>query len=102
LDEGDIRRLFLSVLEDSQQDSCELRKIFSSIVRSTLKYRDEMLASKGVVVTVEDVRTSLRWLVPALATGTIPDLDNKVSIGLLRIWLSELFCNLSIQAQPRH
>jgi len=102
LGEGNIRRLFLSVLEDSQQDNCELRKIFSSIVRSTLKYRDEMLASKGMVVTVEDVRTSLRWLVPALATGTIPDLDNKVSIGLLRIWLEELFCNLSIQAQPRH
>ena len=80
----------MSVLEDPQQDSRNLREVFSIMIRTTLKYRDDMLAAKGVVVTVEDVRTSLQWLVPVLATGTLPKTDREVSLGLLKIWLEEL------------
>lgn len=90
MDEADIQRLFMSVLEDPQQDSRNLREVFSIMIRTTLKYRDDMLAAKGVVVTVEDVRTSLQWLVPVLATGTLPKTDREVSLGLLKIWLEEL------------
>ncbi|MBC8462084.1 MAG: hypothetical protein H8D67_29305 [Deltaproteobacteria bacterium] len=49
-----------------------------------------MLESKGVVVTVEDVRTSLNWLVPALAIGNMPETDKKVSLELLKLWLDDL------------
>jgi len=90
LEESEIEKLFLSVAEDLGQDTDATRQVFSILIRATLKYRDDTLASRGVVVTVEDVRTSLNWLVPALATGNIPAIDNEVSLGLLKQWLSEL------------
>ena len=90
MEESEIEKLFLSVAEDLGQDTDATRQVFSILIRATLKYRDDTLASRGVVVTVEDVRTSLNWLVPALATGNIPAIDNEVSLGLLKQWLSEL------------
>lgn len=91
----------MSVLEDPQQDSHNLREVFSIMIRTTLKYRDDMLAAKGVVVTVEDVRTSLQWLVPVLATGTLPKTDREVSLGLLKIWLEEVLCDSTVRDRPR-
>jgi hypothetical protein len=88
--ETDIRKLFMSVVEFPGQDTDATRQVFSILVRSTLKYRDDMLASEDIVVTVDDVRTCLDWLVPALATGNIPDTENRVRLGLLKLWLEEL------------
>jgi hypothetical protein len=90
LDETDIRKLFTGVLEDPRQDTDDARHVFSILVKTTLRYRDEMLSSRGIAVTVEDVRTSLNWLVPVLATGEMPETKNKTSLGLLKIWLDEL------------
>jgi hypothetical protein len=88
--ETEIRKLFLSVLEYPGQDTDATRKVFSILVKSTLKYRDDMLASENIVVTVDDVRTCLGWLVPALATGNMPDTEDRVGLGLLKLWLEEL------------
>ena len=90
MDEKDIQKLFLSVLEDPRQDNAAVRNVFSTLVSTTLKYRDDMFTSRGVVVTVEDVRTCLAWLVPAIATGTMPETKNKISLDLVRIWLDAL------------
>ncbi len=49
-----------------------------------------MLVSRGLTVTVEDVRTVLGWLVPSLASGQLPQTDNKVQLDLLKIWLDDL------------
>ncbi len=90
MEQRDIYKLFLSVAEHSAQNTDAVRKIFSVLVKSTLRYRDEMLASKDIVVTVEDVRTALDWLVPSLSTGLLPETDKKISLNLLKIWLDEL------------
>lgn len=90
MDEKDIQKLFVSVLDDPGQDNAAVRNVFSTLVSTTLKYRDDLLASRGVVVTVEDVRTCLAWLVPAIATGNVPETKNKISLDLLRIWLDAL------------
>ena len=90
MEDEDIYRLFMSVVEDSAQDTDAVREVFSILIKSTLRYRDQMLASKGTIVTVEDVRTALGWLVPSLSTGRLPKTDNKVSLDLLKIWLDEL------------
>jgi len=78
------------VAQDPALDTEANRKIFSLLIQSTLRYRDEMLSSKGVVVTVGHVRTALGWLVPVLATGNMPETDNKISLGLLDLWMDEL------------
>lgn len=90
MDEKDIQKLFVSVLDDPRQDNAAVRNVFSTLVSTTLKYRDDLLTSRGVVVTVEDVRTCLAWLVPAIATGNVPETKNKISLDLLRIWLDAL------------
>ncbi len=90
MESNDIEKLFFSVLEDSGQNSDAVRQVFSILVRATLEYRDSILASRGIVVTVDDVRTSLDYLVPALSTGNMPETDNEINLGLLKIWLREL------------
>ena len=90
MEDSDIYELFLSVVEHSGQTDDAAREVFSTLVKSTLKYRDHLLESKGITVTVEDVRTALGWLVPSLKTGRLPDTDDKVKLDLLKIWLDEL------------
>ena len=90
MEERDIYRLFFSVLEDSAQNTSAVREVFSLLVRSTLRYRDHMLESKGIVITVEDVRIALEWLVPSLKTGRLPETNDKIRLALLKIWLDEL------------
>ena len=99
MDEKDIQDLFTSLLSDPAMDKAPVREVFSLLVKSTLQYRDDMLGSKGVVVTVEDVRTCLKWLVPALATGTLPDLGNEIQMNLLRVWIETL---KSQKTAPKH
>jgi hypothetical protein len=90
LDEKDIHKLFMSVLEDTGNDNDAVRSVFSALVSTTLRYRDELFELKGTVVTVEDVRTCLGWLVPALVTDNMPLTDNKIRLGLLKLWLNAL------------
>jgi len=90
LDEIDIEKLFTRALDDSGQDTEAVRDVFSTLVHTTLKYRDEMYASRGEVVTVEDVRICLGLLIPVLATGNMPQTDNTVRFGLLKLWVEEL------------
>ena len=90
MDDREIYKLFMSVAEHSGQQDDATREVFSVLVRSTLKYRDHVLESKGTVVTVEDVRVALGWLVPSLQTGRLPETDDKIRLDLLKIWLDEL------------
>ena len=90
MEERDIYRLFFNVVEDSTQNTDAVRRVFTILIRSTLRYRDQILESRGVVITVEDVRIALRWLVPALMTGHLPETDDKIRLDLLKLWLDEL------------
>jgi hypothetical protein len=90
LESDDIEKLFLRVMEDSGQDTDGVRQVFSTLVRSTLEYRDCVLAFRGIVVTVADVRWSLDRLVRALETGGMPEAGNEIGLELLKIWLREL------------
>jgi len=90
MEEKEINKLFLSVLEHTSENTKPVREVFSVLVRSTLKYRDQMLASKGIRVSVEDVRIALEWLVPSLKSGQLPETHDKIRLDLLKIWLDEL------------
>ena len=90
MEDRDVYKLFLRVLEHPGQNTEDIRRVFSVLVRSTLKYRDHMLESEGIIVTVEDVRTALGWLVPSLLSGQLPETNSRVRLGLLEIWIDEL------------
>jgi len=85
-----IQELFQQVLSKNKAAGDSAKRLSSLLAQSTLQYRDELYKEKGIVVTVEDVRKSLDWLLPALSTGNIPQLGNKIQDGLLRRWISHL------------
>ena len=90
MEEKDIERLFLSVAEASESQTREVKDVFSVLVKSTLQYRDDMLASEGIIITVEDVRATLKHLVPFLETGRLPNTTNHFKSDLLKIWRDNL------------
>jgi hypothetical protein len=85
----DIYNLFNSVAENSIKHNEPVRKVFSILVRTTLKYRDDMKETKGLKVTVEDVKTTLDLLLESLNTGRLPETKDKVRLDLLKLWLDE-------------
>lgn len=90
LNAEDMCNLFLSVVENSTRNNDAANEVFSLFVRTTLDYRDQILAFEGIVVTVEDVRSTLDWLVASFDTGRLPLTTNAIRLGLLRLWLDEL------------
>jgi hypothetical protein len=90
MEEKDIEKLFLSVTEASESQTREVKNVFSVLVKSTLQYRDDMLASEGIIITVEDVRATLEHLVPFLETGRLPGSTEHVKSDLLKIWRDNL------------
>ncbi len=90
MDEERIGELFMKAAEHASQKTEDVRLVFSILVGSSLRYRDDVLRSTGKTVTVEHVRTALKWLVPALGTGELPVTRNDISLGLLKLWVEEL------------
>ena len=90
MEEKDIERLFLSVADASKSQTSEVKDVFSVLVRSTLQYRDDMLASEGITITVEDVRMTLKHLIPFLETDRLPGTTDHVKSDLLKIWRDNL------------
>ena len=90
MEDKDIEKLFLSVAEASESQTEEVKDVFSILIRSTLQYRDEMLASEGIIITVEDVRVTLEHLVPFLETGRLPVTTDYIKLDLLKIWRDNL------------
>ena len=90
MEDKDIYILFSRVAEGPDRYDESVRKVFSSLIKTTLRYRDQMLKSQGIVITVEDVRTALDWLIPCLKTGRLPEKGDKKSMDLLKLWLDEI------------
>jgi hypothetical protein len=90
MEENEIAQLFRKIADASAADYQESREVFTSLVKSTLRYRDVLKQSRDTVLTVQDVRITLDWLLPAFTTGRLPKTDNKIRLDLLKIWLDEL------------
>ncbi len=89
--EGEVlHKLFMSVLTGPEKPSDAHREVLEILIRITLDYRDVTLSAKGKIVTVRDVRASLAWLIPCLATGNVPEIEDPVRLGLLLRWLEVL------------
>jgi hypothetical protein len=90
MEDEDVSILFLNLAEKADEGNEPLKEVFKTLIKTTLKYRDNILKTAGTVVTVEDVRTTLAWLVPAVKTGRLPATDDKIKLDLLKLWLDEL------------
>jgi hypothetical protein len=92
MEDKDIYMLFSSMLGDSRVVNESVRQVFSILVKSTLRYRDQILESRGMVITVQDVRIALDCLVTSLKTGRLPEKVKKERLDLVKLWLDELRC----------
>ncbi len=90
MDRTELETLFRTIAEEPETFSESGRKIFDILTTVTLEYRDYLLASRGIIVTVQDVRAALSWLIPSLATGNIPNMENGLSAALLERWVRAL------------
>jgi hypothetical protein len=90
MDETEINKLFMSIAENAGQMPDEVRKVFSSLVSTTLSYRDHLKQDTGIIVTVEDVRVALGWLLESMRTQQLPPTGNAVRLDLVKLWLDEL------------
>lgn len=90
MDGRDLHRLFMAAIDGPGETTEAVRRVLSTLIRVTLDYRDHLLESKGRTLTVRDVQISLSWLVPCLATGNLPEIDDPVCLDLLEKWLEAL------------
>ena len=90
MDYQDIDKLFLKAAGMAVRHSPDVKNVFSILVSSTLRYRDWVKEEKGIVVTVEDVRVALEWLLETIRTHQFPKSANRLRLDLITIWLDEL------------
>jgi hypothetical protein len=90
MDESDIHTLFMRVAGRASDLPEDVKRVFSILVSSTLRYRDSLKEDLGIVVTVEDVRVALDWLSESMRTKRLPETNNALRLDLLKIWLDEL------------
>ena len=86
MDKYEINRLFERASRGVGKVPDDAEKVFSKLVSSTLSYRDRLKSELGIILTVEDVRTTLDWLQTFLKTNRMPDTENAVRRDLLVIW----------------
>ena len=90
MDDQEVDKLFLKAAGKVVRYSPDVKNVFSILVSSTLRYRDWIKEEKGTVVTVEDVRVVLEWLLETIRTHQLPKTENRLRLDLLNIWLDEL------------
>jgi hypothetical protein len=90
MDESELYKIYLKAAGSAVEAPEDARQVFGILVSSTLHYRDLLKDELGVIVTVEDVRIALDWLLESIDTKRLPESNNAVRLGLLKIWLDEL------------
>jgi hypothetical protein len=90
LEDNDIRELFdrMACHFDGADDG--IRKMFSLLVETTLKYRDVIWHSRGQTLSVGETKEALGIFMDVLKTQRLAeDIDPKIK-GLIMMWLEGL------------
>ena len=90
MDESEIKKLFTRIKRNYGEVPSDVVEVLSILVATTLRYRDNLKSSLGLILTVEDVRITLDWLMKFMTSGQIPETNNAVRRDLLKIWTDAL------------
>ncbi|MFH0799319.1 MAG: hypothetical protein V2A66_03960 [Pseudomonadota bacterium] len=89
-DDEDIQALFKRVEEHFEGADEGSRAMFAMLVRTALKYRDTLIHSTGIPLTVAETREALDSFMEVIRVHRIPaGLDRRVR-DLVILWLEEL------------
>lgn len=89
-DDEDIRALFEKVAGHFEGADDSSRAMFSMLVKTALKYRDILMHSSGIALTVAETREALGVFMEVLKTHQIPQTVDKHIKDLVVLWLEEL------------
>lgn len=91
MDSKEIDELFQKIAPDSAGDDDQgARQVFKSLVETTLTYRDQLKDKQAFILTVEDVRIVLDWLMAYMQTGKAPETHDKIRAELFKLWTTAL------------
>ena len=90
MDESEINKLFTKIKRSYDEVPADVVEVLSILVATTLRYRDNLKSNLGLILTVEDVRITLDWLMTFMASRQIPETNNAVRRDLLTIWTEAL------------
>jgi len=80
----------MQVVKDDENMSEEVRQVFLTLTSATLRYRDRLKRNSNIILNVNDVRMTLDLLMEMLPDGKLPNTENAIHLGLLKIWVDEL------------
>lgn len=77
----------ISQLDVPPEDSI---RVFETLVRVTLAYRDVLKSESGITLTVGDTREALNLLLEFVNYQTLSRTPNQRAMQLVRLWIDEL------------
>ncbi len=90
MDQEDLRLFFGKMLKDEGYISSESFAVFGKLIRLTIQYRDRLLETENVTLTVDDTKRGIAIYLETLKTGRLAEsIDPKID-GLVRLWLKEI------------
>lgn len=90
MDQEDLRLFFGKMLKDEGYISSESFAVFGRLIRLTIQYRDRLLETENVTLTVDDTKQGIAIYLEALKTGRLAEsIDPKID-RLVRLWLKEI------------
>ncbi len=90
MDESEIYNILMRVAGSECLVPEDVRKVFSILVSSTLRHRDCLKKDLDIILTVEDVRVTLNWLLESMHFKRLPKTNNAIRMDLFKIWFDEL------------
>ncbi len=90
MDDFDITRFLTKYVKIDGEMSSEEMAVFGQLVRLTLKYRDQLKAEKGIVLTVGKTKKAIDYYEKALKQNRMPEIRDKIIADLVRLWLKEI------------
>ena len=88
--QDNIKEYFKTVLENNKNISPEAIDIFKKLIDYTIKYRDELKADTGEILTVGDTKQAINIYLETVQTECLQSGPDPKINGLVKYWLTEI------------
>ncbi len=88
--QDNIKEYFKTVLENNQNISPEVIDILKKLIDYTIKYRDELKADTGEILTVGDTKQAINIYLEAVQTERLQGNPDPKIDRLVKYWLTEI------------
>ena len=89
-DDDDIQGIFDEMAQKLGDGDEGVKAMFAMLVKGALKYRDHLVATKGVPLRVKETREAIDAFMIVMKTHQLPSGLNETVKGLVVTWLQEI------------